>query len=210
VTGPGVTVTRMAQATRRIGLAGRRRLTLNRWADDSSALAQWRHWTRSALLIRLVQVLAGVAVLLLAPHVRLLVVVWLLLGLLIAVLSPSRSGQAVAVGAGIAGWVFGYGAHGSPPVVRVLAFALALFLLHDATTLAATVPLAAELRREALLAWLRRSGLALLVAGLLTLVVYGVGTLVNFTTSYPLVLAGLLGIVTALCVTAWLFSRSLR
>ena len=175
-----------------------------------SALAQWRHWTRSALLIRLVQVLAGVAVLLLAPHLRLLVVVWLLLGLLMAVLSPARSGQAVAVGAGIAGWVFGYGAHGSPPVVRVLAFALALFLLHDATTLAATVPLAAELRREALLAWLRRSGLALLVAGLLTLVVYGVGTLVNFTTSYPLVLAGLLGIVAALCVTAWLFSRSLR
>jgi hypothetical protein len=57
---------------------------------------------------------------------------------------------------------------------------------------------------------LRRSGLALLVAGLLALVVYGVGGLVSFTTSYPLMVAGLFGIVATLVAAAVLFSRSLR
>lgn len=190
------------------GLAGRRlpgRRMVLAWG-----LGERRQWTRSALLVRLVQVLAGGVVLLLPPHVRLLVVVLMLLGLLAAVLGPSRAGAAIAVGAGVFGWVAGYGAHGSPSVIRVLAFALALFVLHDATALAGTVPLTAELRREALFAWLRRSGLALLVAGLLALVVYGVGGLVSFTTSDPLMVAGLFGIVATLIAAAVLFSRSLR
>jgi len=138
------------------------------------------------------------------------VAVLLVLGLLGAVVSPSHTGQAIAVGAGIAGWIVGYGAHGSPSPLRMLAFALALYALHDSTSLASTVPLTAELRREALLAWLRRSGVALLLAALLTVVVYGTGALVNFTTTYPLEVAGLFGIVATLGVTAWLYSRSLR
>jgi hypothetical protein len=174
------------------------------------ALSERRQWRRAPLLIRAVQLAAGVALLLLAPGTRLLVVVLMALGLLGAVVSPSRTGQAVALAAAILGWVFGYGAHGSPPVLQVLAFALALFVLHDATSLAATVPMTADLRPEALRGWLRRSAVALLVAGVLIAVVYGVGALVNFRRSYPLELAGLFGVIAALIAAAWLFSRSLR
>lgn len=209
VAGFHVTVPRLALGSRRMTLAERNSF-LQRRVELMPVLADRRQWNRSALLIRAAQVVAGLAVLLLAPHVRTLVVVLLLLGLLAAVVSPARTGQVIAVGAGIAGWILGYGAHGSPSLVRMLAFALALYALHDSTSLASTVPITAELRREALLAWLRRSGVALLLAGLLTVVVYGIGGLVNFTTSYPLEVAGLFGIVAALGVTAWLFSRSLR
>jgi hypothetical protein len=68
----------------------------------------------------------------------------------------------------------------------------------------------ANLRREALLGWLRRSGVALLLAGVLALAVYGVGALADFSTSYPLEVAGLFGIVATLAAAAVLFSRSLR
>lgn len=204
-----VTVPRLALGTRRMTLAERNSF-LQRRLELMPVLTERREWTSSALLVRVAQVIAGLAVLLLAPHIRTLVAVLLLLGLLAAVVSPSRTGQAIAVGAGIADWVLGYGSHGTPSLVRVLAFALALYALHDSTSLASTVPITAELRREALLAWLRRSGVALLLAGLLIAVVYGIGGLVNFTTSYPLEVAGLFGIVAALGVTAWLFSRSLR
>jgi hypothetical protein len=130
--------------------------------------------------------------------------------LALAVTRPAHTGQAIAVGVGIAVWVLGADSHASPPVAKVLAFALALFVLHDSTSLASTTPLTAHLRREAVLGWLRRSGLALLVAGVLTAVVYGFGALVNFTTTYPLEVAGLFGIVATLVVAAVLFSRSLR
>jgi hypothetical protein len=189
-------------------LAGRR--PPGRRVVLAPALAQRRQWTRSALLVRLVQVVSGLAVLLLAPGIRLVVVLGMLLGLLAAVVSPARSGPAIAVGAGIAGWVLGYSSHATPPVARVLLFALALFLLHDSTSLAGTAPMTANLRREAVLGWLRRSGVALLLAGVLVLAVYGVGALVGLTSSYPLEVAGLFGIVATLAATAVLFSRSLR
>jgi len=140
-------------------------------------LAERKQWQRSAWLVRLAQLVAGLAVLLLTPHARPLLTVVMLLGLLGAMVSPARTGQLIVLAAGIAGWVFGYGPHGSPPVARVLAFAVALFLLHDSTSLASTVPLTAELRPEALFGWLRRSAVTLLVAGVLIGVVYGVGLL---------------------------------
>ena len=124
-----------------------------------------------------------------------------------------RHGEDVAhhfLGAGIAGWIWGYGPHGSPPVLQVLAFALAMFVLQDASALASTVPMTAELRPEALHGWLWRSAVALLVAAVLIAVVYGVRALVNFHTSYPLEVGGLFGVIAVLAAGAWLFSRSLR
>jgi hypothetical protein len=210
VAGFSVTVPRLALGTRRLGMTGRRTLMQSRRAVLLPALAERHQWRRAPLLIRAVQVAAAVALLVLAPGTRPLVLVFMLLGLLGAVISPSRTGQAIALAAGIVGWVWGYGAHGSPPVIRVLAFALALFVLHDATSLAGTVPMTADLRPEALHGWLRRSAVALLVAGVLIAVVYGVGALVSFRTSDPLELAGLFGVIAALTAAAWLFSRSLR
>jgi hypothetical protein len=207
--GFSLTVPRMALGTRRLGFVSRYPW-LQRRTVRLPDLGERRQWRRSALLIRLVQVAAGLAVLLLAPGFRPLITAVLLLGLLGAVVSPARTGQAVVLALGIAGWVFGYGAHGSPPVIRVLAFAFALFVLHDATSLAATAPMTADLRPEVLRGWLRHGVVALLVAGVLAAVVYAVGALVSFRTSYPLELAGLVGVAAALGVAAWLFSRSLR
>jgi hypothetical protein len=191
-------------------MATERRMLLHRRVLVTQILAEQRRWTRSALAVRLVQVVAGLVVLFLLPDLPKLVVVGMLLGLALAVTRPARTGQVLVVGVGIAGWVLGDDSHASPPVLKVLAFALALFVLHDSTSLASTVPMAATLRREALLGWLRRSGLALLLAGLLAGVVYGFGALVDFTTSYPLEVAGTFGIVATLVAAAVLFSRSLR
>jgi hypothetical protein len=210
VAGFSVTVPRLALGTRRLGFAGRQSPVAGSRALLVPVLADRRQWRRPALLIRVVQLLAGVALLLLAPGSRPLVLVLMLAGLFGAVVSPSRTGQAIALAAGVVGWIWGYGPHGSPPVLRVLAFALALFVLHDATSLASTVPLTADLRPEALSGWLRRSAVALLVAGVLIAVVYGAGALVSFHTSYPLELAGLFGVIAVLGTGAWLFSRSLR
>jgi len=192
------------------GLATDRRALLHRRVPLVPVLAEQRRWTRSALIVRLVQLIAGLAVLLLLPDLRTLIVVAMLFGLALAVTRPAHTGKFIAMGVGIAGWVLGYDSHASPPVLKVLAFALALFVLHDSTSLAATVPMGATLRREAALGWLRRSGLALLLAGLLTAVVYGAGALLDLTTSYPLEVAALFGIVATLAVAGVLFSRSLR
>jgi len=210
VAGFSVTVPRLALGTRRLSFADRQSLVINSRAVVVPLFRERRQWRRAALLIRLVQLVAGAALLLLAPGTRPLVVILMLAGLFGAVVSPSRTGPAIALGAGVAGWIWGYGPHGSPPVIQVLAFALALFVLHDATSLAGTVPITADLRPEALHGWLRRSVVALLVAGVLIGVVYGVDALVSFHTSYPLEVAGLFGVIAVLGAGAWLFSRSLR
>lgn len=208
--GFSVTVPRLALGTRRISFADRRSQQVGSRAAVVPVFRERQQWRRPALLIRLVQLVAGAALLLLAPGFRPLVVVFMLVGLFGAVVSPSRTGPTIALAAGIAGWIWGYGPHGSPPVIQVLAFALALFVLQDATALASTVPLTADLRPEALSGWLWRSAVALLVAGVLIAVVYGLGALVSFHTSYPLELAGLFGVIAVLGAGAWLFSRSLR
>ncbi|HTZ45398.1 MAG TPA: hypothetical protein VMB79_16175 [Jatrophihabitans sp.] len=169
-----------------------------------------RRWQPAALLVRLAQLVAGGLVLLALPDPRPLVLVLLVAGVLAAVIGPARSGPAIALVAGVAGWVFGHGAHGSPSVAGTLAFALALFLLYDASALAGTVPVTAHLRREVLLGWLRRDAITLLVAALLTALVYGAHAVAGYTSSYPLQVLGLLGVVVVLGAAAWLYSRSVR
>jgi len=210
VAGFSVTVPRLALGTRRLSFADPQSQPSGPRAVVVPVLRERRQWRRAAFLIRMVQLAAGVALLLLAPGTRPLVVVFMLVGLFGAVVSPSRTGPAIALAAGIAGWIWGYGPHGSPPVVQVLAFALALFVLQDATSLASTVPMTADLRPEALHGWLWRSAVALLVAAVLIAVVYGVRALVSFHKSYPLEVAGLFGVIAVLGAGAWLFSRSLR
>jgi len=208
--GFNVTVPRLALGTRRLGFADRQSQPTGPRAVLVPVFRERRQWRLPAFLIRVVQLLAGAALLLLAPGSRPLVVIVMLVGLFGAVVSPTRTGPAIALGAGIAGWIWGYGPHGSPPVLQVLAFALAMFVLQDASALASTVPMTAELRPEALHGWLWRSAVALLVAAVLIAVVYGVSALVSFHTSYPLEVGGLFGVIAVLAAGAWLFSRSLR
>jgi hypothetical protein len=171
---------------------------------------QRRRWTASAACVRLVQVLAGTAVLLLPSRHIVIVVVLLVVGVVAAVVSPARNGQAAALLGGVLGWLFSDGLAGSPSLPRVLMFAVALFVLHDSTSLAAAVPMTCQLRPEAMLGWLRRSLLALLGAGLLAAITLGVGAIVQGSTSAPLQLVGSAGVLALLGVTAWLYTRSLR
>src|SRR4051794_19729144 len=115
----------------------------------TAGLDRFGSWTLSALAVRLVIVTAGLAVLLIPAHHRSLLVLAMLTGIAIAAASPDRGGPALALAAGIAGWFAGSGVHGSPSAVRVLAFALALYLLLSSTALAAAVPLTARLEARA-------------------------------------------------------------
>ncbi|HET6210339.1 MAG TPA: hypothetical protein VFD94_08150 [Jatrophihabitans sp.] len=172
--------------------------------------AQVRTWSYSALAVRLVVLLAGLAVLLIPGEHRTIPIAAVVVGIAIAVLSPDRGGPAFAVAAGIGGWFAGFGVHGSPPALRVLGFAFALYLLLSSTALAAAVPLTARLERRAALRWaLRWLGYAG-VAGLFAAISYGIDASIEGYGSYPVELAGLAGAVAVVGCAVWLFTRSPR
>ncbi|MEO6701678.1 MAG: hypothetical protein ABI140_03675 [Jatrophihabitantaceae bacterium] len=167
-------------------------------------------WDASAVAVRLVVLLAGVAVLLVPAQPKPIVFPLLVIGLAIAVTSPARGGAAVAVIAGIAGWFACYGTHGAPPVWRVLAFGCALYLLHSSAALAGAVPISARLDRPTALRWARRWLLHVAIAGALAAISYASTSGLPGSASQLAELAGLTGAVLVLGVIGWLFSRSLR
>jgi hypothetical protein len=169
--------------------------------------ARVRAWTLSALAVRLVVVLAGLAVLVIPAHHRAVLELALLIGIAIAAASPERGGPALALAAGIAGWFAGSGVHGSPSVVRVLAFALAMYLLLSSTALAGAVPLTSQLESRAALRWSVRWLLNVAVAGVFTAASYGIGAGLEGYGSSQVELLGLLGAVAVVGCAVWLFSR---
>jgi hypothetical protein len=180
------------------------------WLDVRGVPGLVGRWTRSALTVRLVVLLAGLAVLLIPGEHRVIPFGAVLLGIVVAVTSPDRGGPALAVAAGIGGWFARYGVHGSPPVLRVLCFAFALYLLLSATALAAAVPLTARLDGQAARRWtLRWLGCAA-VAGVFAAISYGVDASLEGYGSYPVELAGLVGAVAVVGCAVWLFTRSPR
>jgi hypothetical protein len=178
--------------------------------DVRGALAVADSWSRSALAVRLVVLLAGLAVLLIPGEHRLIPIGAVLLGIAIAVISPERGGPALAVAAGIGGWFARYGVHGSPPVLRVLGFGLALYLLVSATALAAAVPLTSRLDGQAARRWALRWLGYVGVAGVFAALSYGIDASLEGYGSYPIELAGLVGAVAVVGCAVWLFSRSPR
>jgi hypothetical protein len=170
-------------------------------------LGRFRSWTLSALAVRLVVVLAGVAVLLIPAHHRAVLMLALLLGIAIAAFSPDRGGPTLAMAAGVAGWFAGTGVHGSPSVPRVLGFAVAMYLLLSSTALAAAVPVTARLLAPAARRWALRWLLHLGVAGAFAAASYGVEAELSGYGSYQVELAGLLGAVAVVGCAVWLFTR---
>lgn len=173
----------------------------------------WREratWSRSALLVRLVQVVAGIAVFLLPEHHHTICDVLVVLGLLTAVVSPARNGQGLVLIGAVWSWVLGDGIHTVPPLARVLAFTLALFVLWNATTLASTSPLNCVIRPELVRHWLYRSGTALAVSAALIGLVYLVGSSTSGATTPGLQLAGVVGVLVIVAVGATLFTRMLK
>jgi len=169
-----------------------------------------RAWTRSALVVRLIQVAAGFVVLALPAHHITWAVVVLLVGLLVAVVSPARNGQALVLIGAVLTWVDLTHSHDHPPAVRVLLFALALFALQSATTLAATVPMACQLRPDAWQHWLRRCAMTLAISAPLIGVVYLIDAITAGVTSDLLQFIGLVGVLLVVAVGTTWFTRRRR
>ncbi|MEO6503112.1 MAG: hypothetical protein ABIQ09_14545 [Jatrophihabitantaceae bacterium] len=164
----------------------------------------WRRYPSAGLAVRLVILVAGVAVLVIpAEHHP----AWTLLtvaGVLVAAGSPDRVGAGLALGSAIGGWLAAYGWHGTPPLAATAAFALALYLLHTSTALAAAVPLGVRLRGPVLRRWLRRCSVELAVAAALAAASYGLGRPGGAS---GLQLLGLLGVLVLVGIPVLLLHR---
>lgn len=169
-----------------------------------------RDWQASAIAVRLVQVIAGVAVFLLPQHHHTICDLLLILGLAVAVISPARNGPGLALIGGLSSWVFSGGVDHHPPLDRVLPFALAVFVLWSATALAAIAPLDCIIRPELRRHWLRQSGLGVLASAVLIGLVYAVDAVTSGPTTAPLQFAGTLGVLAVVAVGAVLFTRMSR
>jgi hypothetical protein len=170
-----------------------------------AAEAGQRRYSPAGLAVRSVTVLAGLGLIAIlqgcGPAWRVLVAV----GVLVALGSPNEAGAALALGASIASWFVAYGWHGRPPLAATAGFAVALYLLHSATALAAAAPLTSQLRAPVLSRWLRRCLVELAVAAALAAASYGLG---RPGSSSALQLLGLLGVVVLIGVPVVLVHRS--
>lgn len=159
----------------------------------------------AGLRIRLVIALAGLAVLVIPPEHDPVWTTLTVVGVLVAAGSPRQAGAGLALGAAIGSWFAAYGWGGTPPLADTLPFALALYLLHTSTALAAAVPVGVRLRAEVLRRWLARCLIELAVAAGLGAASYGFGRSGN---SSVLVLLGLAGVLVLTAVPVLLLHRS--
>jgi hypothetical protein len=162
-------------------------------------------YSPAGLAVRVVIVLAGLALLAIPEGPGLAWRVLVTAGVLVAVASPDQGGAGLALGAAIGSWFAAYGRHGTPPLAATAGFAVALYLLHTATALAAAVPLTSQLRRRVLSRWLRRCLVELAVAAVLAAASYGIGRLHS---SSVLQLLGLLGVLVLIGIPVLLLHRS--
>ena len=117
---------------------------------------------RSALAVRLAVILLAALATWLVPHPG------------AGTVATARAGAVVLVLAEVVGWAVAYGEYGSPAPLRTAAFAAAVYLVHQATALAASVPIAADVTRAVVRGWVRRclpAVAATALAGLLVTVI---------------------------------------
>jgi len=164
-----------------------------------------RRYSLAGFGVRLVILLAGLALLLIPATPGLAWSLLLAAGVLVAVGSPDQGGAGLALGAAVGSWFAAYGWHGTPPLAGTAAFAVALYLLHTATALAAAVPLTAQLRVSVLSRWVRRCLVELAVAAALAAASYGLGRPGG---SSVLQLLGLAGVLVLIGVPVLLAHRS--
>lgn len=107
----------------------------------------------SALGIRLAVILLAAAATAVIPAPSGLTITFAVVGTVIAAGAPAFAGALVVIIAEVLGWTSAYGTDAFPPVGRTVAFAAVLYLLHAATSLAASVPLEATVQPAVLLRW---------------------------------------------------------
>jgi hypothetical protein len=141
-----------------------------------------------------------------APHP--LPVLVTVLGVLLAAGAPARFGSWLAVAGLVIAWLAATGWHGAPADWRIVAAALALYVVHTATGLAAFLPLGATAEPVVVMRWARRCGLPVALAA----VVVAVDLALPRHTGSPLFeLGGLAGAVLVVGVATrrlWLPGRA--
>jgi hypothetical protein len=152
---------------------------------------------RTALLIRLVALLAGVGLVLLPVHPSPPGAIITGIGVLAAVLAPAQAGAMVATAAFVITWIAGTGLHTTPDLARTVLAAVALYVLHQSTALAAFVPLGSAVDGAVVRRWALRSRIPLAVAAL----VIAVDEIVPRSDGSALVeLVGLVGVLVVIGV----------
>lgn len=107
----------------------------------------------TALSIRVAVILFAAAATAVIPTPSGLTITFVVVGTVMAAAVPSFAGALVVVIAEVLGWTSAYGTDAFPPVGRTVVFAALLYLLHAATSLAASVPLEATVQPAVLLRW---------------------------------------------------------
>lgn len=107
----------------------------------------------SAVGIRVAVIVLAAAAAAVIPSPSSLTITFVLIGTAIAAAVPSFAGAIVVVIAEVLGWTSAYGSDAFPPIGRTVAFAALLYLLHAATSLAASVPLEANVQPAVLVRW---------------------------------------------------------
>jgi hypothetical protein len=157
--------------------------------------------TVSAAAVRAAIVVLAAAAIVAVPHAGAAVYAFAALGTVLAVARPAYAGALVVALAALIGWVVAYGTDVTPPIGRAIAFALALYLLHAAVALAASVPVRASISSAVVVAWARRClpGVAAAVSAAAVLVLIG-----RPAGSLALDVVGLSAVLAAVGALVWL------
>lgn len=107
----------------------------------------------SAVGIRVAVIVFAAAATSIIPAPSGLTITFVVVGTVAAAAAPSFAGALIVVIAEVLGWTSAYGTDAFPPVGRTVAFAALLYLLHAATSLAASVPIEANVESAVLLRW---------------------------------------------------------
>jgi hypothetical protein len=152
--------------------------------------------TMTPVGVRVVVLVAGVALIALPGSVSAVPAVITVVGAVLAVTAPRLVGSSVASAGFVLAWLSATGWHETPSMGRTIAAAAALYVLHVSAALAGCVPMGARVEPGVVARWVARCMVPVLAAAALIALDYAVprqrGT--------PLLeLAGLLAV---LCLTA--------
>ncbi|HEY2043905.1 MAG TPA: hypothetical protein VGH11_14595 [Jatrophihabitans sp.] len=159
----------------------------------------------TGLSVRLVEVMAGTALLLLPAHQHRLLATVTIIGIAIALVAPATAGSGLALAGAVGGWLASAGWQATPELPRTIAFGYGLYLLHTCCALAAAAPLTAQLSWSVVRKWSLRMLLASAGAAVLIAVT---STLGRIDSSVALQTAGVVGAVALLAIPVWFVSRS--
>jgi hypothetical protein len=144
------------------------------------------------LAVRAIVLIAGVVLAVVPQRITTAGVVAVLLAVVIGLFAPRGVGSTLASAVFVLVWVVATGWGDVPSVARTVTAAAALYVLHSGSALAACLRVDADVSRDVVTRWLRRSALP---AALAAVVVVGDEALPRQDGAAALELVGLVGVV---------------